>query len=373
MNIHDILVHNSFSISGSFEVPIVDTTSSISTDLPTGSLFFDKSQNFLFVASGSTFHNVALQTDPIPPDYDIEYLVVGGGGGGGMDMGGGGGAGGFATGSFTTGTGITYNAEVGAGGTGAPAGNAGGQPSSHQFTIAATNGASSSLSGGDVNISRLGGGFGGSSYYNYTPGADGGDGASGGGSSGYSSGGSTYKDGGDGTAGQGNNGGRGGPQYYSGGGGGAGAVGVSSTSRPDGGSGVQSDITGTNYYWAGGGGGAAYSSGTGGNGGAGGGGGGAVGSTSGGSGYNTGAAGGGGSNASQTNTPGGNGGANTGGGGGGGSHYNRTNQGGNGGSGIVVLRMPTESYSGNTTGSPTVSTDGNDTILIFESSGTYTS
>jgi hypothetical protein len=34
--------------------------------------------------------------------------------------------------------------------------------------------------------------------------------------------------------------------------------------------------------------------------------------------------------------------------------------------------MPTSGYSGTTTGSPTVSTSGSDTILIFNSSGTYT-
>ena len=46
--------------------------------------------------------------------------------------------------------------------------------------------------------------------------------------------------------------------------------------------------------------------------------------------------------------------------------------GGNGGSGIVILRMPTANYSGTTTGNPTVSTDGTDTILTYTSSGTYT-
>jgi len=57
---------------------------------------------------------------------------------------------------------------------------------------------------------------------------------------------------------------------------------------------------------------------------------------------------------------------NTGGGGGGGY------TGGQGGSGVVILRMPTANYSGTTTGSPTVTTDGSDTILIYTGSGTYT-
>jgi hypothetical protein len=46
--------------------------------------------------------------------------------------------------------------------------------------------------------------------------------------------------------------------------------------------------------------------------------------------------------------------------------------GGNGGSGVVILSLPTAFYSGITTGSPTVTTNGNDTILTFTSSGSYT-
>ena len=42
-----------------------------------------------------------------------------------------------------------------------------------------------------------------------------------------------------------------------------------------------------------------------------------------------------------------------------------------GGSGIVILRVATSDYSGSTTGSPTVTTDGSDTIIKFTSSGTY--
>jgi hypothetical protein len=72
-----------------------------------------------------------------------------------------------------------------------------------------------------------------------------------------------------------------------------------------------------------------------------------------------------------------NGGANTGtGGDGAGSNAvaGTTNTGvsANGGSGVVILRMPTANYSGTTTGSPTVGTDGTDTILTFTASGTYT-
>jgi hypothetical protein len=36
------------------------------------------------------------------------------------------------------------------------------------------------------------------------------------------------------------------------------------------------------------------------------------------------------------------------------------------------LRMTTANYSGTTTGTPTVLTDGSDTILVFQASGSYT-
>ena len=61
-----------------------------------------------------------------------------------------------------------------------------------------------------------------------------------------------------------------------------------------------------------------------------------------------------------------------GGGGGGGSRDETNNVGGDGGSGVVILRIPTGNYTGTTTGSPTVTTDGAFTIIKFTSSGTYT-
>ena len=45
---------------------------------------------------------------------------------------------------------------------------------------------------------------------------------------------------------------------------------------------------------------------------------------------------------------------------------------GNGGSGVVILRVRTAAYPGTTTGSPTVTTDGEDTIIKYTGSGTYT-
>jgi len=272
----------------------------------------------------------------------VEYLVVAGGGGGGMDMGGGGGGGGVLTGRHVVGAGEILPITLGSGGMGAPGGSryrvdgVGPNASNHQFTISATNGENSTFGP----YTAIGGGYGGSSYYNYTPNnGNGNTGGCGGGNSGYSNGGTIASK--SGTTSQGFRGGRGGGQYYSGGGGGANGPGVNSTARSDGGQGSLSNILGYNLYWGGGGGGSAYSLGTGGYGGIGGGGGGAVGTAPGGAGYNIGQAGLGGSPNSQTNTRGGSAGTNTGGGGGGGSHYNANNDGGNGGSGIVVVRYPT--------------------------------
>ena len=49
------------------------------------------------------------------------------------------------------------------------------------------------------------------------------------------------------------------------------------------------------------------------------------------------------------------------------------NSGGSGGSGIVILRVPTFNYSGTTTGSTTITTDGDFTVIKFTGTGTYTS
>jgi hypothetical protein len=39
---------------------------------------------------------------------------------------------------------------------------------------------------------------------------------------------------------------------------------------------------------------------------------------------------------------------------------------------VVILSVPTSNYSGTTTGSPTITTSGSNTIIKFNSSGTYT-
>jgi hypothetical protein len=46
--------------------------------------------------------------------------------------------------------------------------------------------------------------------------------------------------------------------------------------------------------------------------------------------------------------------------------------GGSGGSGVVYLSVPTANYTGTTTGSPTVTTSGGNTIMKWTGSGSYT-
>ncbi len=59
-------------------------------------------------------------------------------------------------------------------------------------------------------------------------------------------------------------------------------------------------------------------------------------------------------------------------GGGGGAKNTAGSGNASGGSGIVILSIPTSKYSGTTTGSPTVTTSGSNTILQFTASGSYT-
>jgi len=269
-------------------------------------------------------------------DIDARILIVGGGGGGGMDMGGGGGAGGYIEdNNLSLKKDNKLTIRVGKGGNGAPEGGTLQQGNGHQFKIKAINGENTIVKhDNQEKYKALGGGYGGSSYYHYTPGIHGGDGSSGGGSSGYYSSANYGKQGKTIDSSQGNNGKNQYNVYTSGGGGGAGKPSYNS----NGGKGKSSNITGKYIYYAGGGGGGGYRY-NGGNGGDGGGGGGACGQTKGGIGYNSGENGGGGYTNRWTQKPGGRGGDNTGGGGGGGSHYNRYNRGGRGGSGIVILRI----------------------------------
>jgi len=264
--------------------------------------------------------------------YSIDFLVVAGGGGAGYDVGGGGGAGGLRTSyGATSGGGASsesalsvfagnvYIINVGNGGASSPNTSNKGSSGGNSFI---------SLNGTAL-IESLGGG-GGGSYPSLGPGLNGGSGG-GGGHNGFS--------GGAGTAGQGYAGGSSSATAYgSGGGGGAGGAGSNgvASNQVAGGAPLAVSITGSSVNYAGGGYGNADS--------------GAVNGT----GYNT-------SNsfvgyygfgANGTGAPNAN-----------------PNSGANG---IVILRMPTVSYSGIITGSPGVATSGSDTILTYTGSGTYT-
>lgn len=154
------------------------------------------------------------------------YLVVAGGGGGGQSVfasAGGGGAGGLLTGTFFANVSTSYSIVVGSGGG------------------VGASGTNSSAFG----VTAIGGGHGGGNVQPPSGNFSGGNGGSGGGSAIDNSAGS-------GTAGQGFAGslGRGDP-FQGGGGGGAGGA----STRPNGGIGIQSSITGTATYYAGGGGG----------------------------------------------------------------------------------------------------------------------
>jgi hypothetical protein len=286
-----------------------------------------------------TFTNVTI-TNPVT-SFLASYLVVAGGGSGGATNvgassgGGGGGAGGALTGLTTFTVGLTYYITVGAGGA--------------STNLLGNNGVNSQI----VNFSTFsivaigGGGGGGSTNAATVNGQSGGSGGGGGNINGANA------PGGSGTSGQGYAGGTlsgyAAPNYPGAGGGGAGAVGTTVTSATvggNGGAGLSSSITGTSVTYAGGGGGSTYNGGTPGTGGSGGGGAGATGGTAGTAGT-----------------------VNTGGGGGGAAQGSYS---GAGGSGVVILSIPTANYTGRTTGSPTVTTSGTNTILKFTASGTYT-
>jgi hypothetical protein len=300
-------------------------------------------------------------TDALKIIYPVDFLVIAGGGGGGLtDNGGyaagGGGAGGYrnsyltetsgggasSESSLTFNVGTVYTVTVGGGGASGttPAANG-------------TSGSNSVISGtGITTITSTGGGGGG--FGNTASAGTGSTGGSGGGGGNRAGTPGTGGSGGSGTANQGFGGGKARDHsnndsfLQAGGGGGASAVGESpaSTTGGAGGNGLASSITGSSVTRAGGGGGATYNQ-TVGPGGTGGGGNGAKGTPA---------------------IAGTSGTVNTGSGGGGSNGIT----GGSGGSGVVILRMPTARYSGTTTGSPTVTTSGSDTIVVFNSSGTIT-
>jgi hypothetical protein len=304
-----------------------------------------------FNKSGDTYIYMAIKMNPTPMPLagNMSFLVIAGGGGGSSSApgnvgGAGGGAGGLRT-SYGSSSGGgsssesditlaagTYTITVGAGGGGATS-NADGSDGVDS-SIAAT---------GLTTITSIGGG-GGAKYQN--------SGRSGGSGGGVYFGSSI----GSGTANQGFNGGTTVWGSSSGGGGGAGAVGGTSDSRTNvlgsGGAGLSVSISGASVAYAGGGGTGKYKTEDGGPG--------------------LGGSGVGGAGASSSASAGGNGVVNTGSGGGGGfTGASTTTNGGDGSSGVVILRLLTSEYSGTTTGSPTVTTDGTHTIIKYTGSGTY--
>jgi hypothetical protein len=299
-------------------------------------VYIDSTQGWL-ATSGINEGSDALE----PLTYSVDFLVVAGGGGGGSYAGGGG-AGGYRTSTQSVGVGTTITVTVGDGGAGAATNGAG------------TTGSNSSISGsGLTTITSAGGGAGG-----------GGSGGSGGGTAeqnGTVGSGNTPST----SPSQGNNGGLGftdGSTFQVGGsGGGAGAIGsnASSSAGGNGGNGSASSITGSSVTYAGGGGGGGDSrqskpAGSGG----------------------TGGGGNGGGSSSSPAFVGSNGTTNLGGGGGGGGWNDPLSPpqqaGGSGGKGVVILSVPTANYSSTSTGSPTVTTSGANTILQFNGSGSYT-
>ena len=287
--------------------------------------------------SGQTYIYMAFKENPTPMPLagNMSFLVVAGGGSGGAHDAGSAGAGGLRTsygGSSGGGSSAesditlaagTYTITVGAGGSAIV--NPGGPTPGNAGTGSVLN-----------SITSIGGGEGG------TNAAVAGNGGSGGGGTGSYAAGS-------GTTGQGFQGGAGTPNWTSGGGGGAGAVGSAPSANEaggNGGSGLAVSITGSSVTYAGGGGGAGATT------------------------LGQGGQGGGGAGGNGSNTPAGSGQANTGGGGGAQRNGGSTASGA-GGSGVVILRLLTSEYSGSTTGSPTVTTDGDYSVLTYTGSGTY--
>ena len=318
-------------------------------------------QSVTLIYSGATQGWIPTVDDDVtnetPQTTTVDFLVIAGGGSGGGDQsGGGGGAGGYRN-SYSTETsggggsseteltlngGSVYTITVGAGGASSGSG-AGGTGAYTGIT-----GSNSSISGSGITTITSSGGGGGGEGHGGSPGngLNGGSGGGGGGQDGDNN------TGGTGTANQGYNGGSNSTTNAFGGGagGGAGSAGGSGTTSAGGvgGNGLASSITGSSVTRAGGGG----------------------------SGNNetnrsiNSAGGTGGGGAGGNDGVGTAGTANTGSGGGGGGYND--NAGGAGGSGVVILRMLTSKYTGTTAGSPSVSTSGSDTILVYNASGSYT-
>jgi hypothetical protein len=263
----------------------------------------------------STLNIVEIYTGSTWSNFISGYLasyvaVAGGAGGGSSAYGQGGGAGGALFNTVVLTAGTTYTITIGSGGAGAPINTQ-------------QNGSNGSNTAFGSFASCVGGGANGNAAQ--------------------------------GTAGQGYGRGNNGTNS-TGGGGGAAQVGLQAKDQEysgAGGGGIYNNITGTFTYYGGGGGSGGRNQ--------------DIGIAAG-----AGGAGGGGAG-TQSGTIGTAGTVNTGGGGGGGTYHTSTTwPGGNGGSGVVFISVPTTNYTGSTTGSPTVTTNGLNTVMKFTASGTYT-
>jgi hypothetical protein len=343
--------------TGIFDVPSGTTAERPASGLNSGNIRYNSSLGILEFYNGTDWQILDAYG---ATTYPITYTIVGGGGGGGYGYtdasAGGGGAGGVIQGTFFATVGTVFTCTVGAGGGGVTINN----------DYKAGNGGTSSISAtGFTSLTAYGGNKGGNVVTgNVGPSfGDTSGGACGGGGGVPRSSGVNYfyaSIGGKGTS-QGSGGGDGGTYQgdsnFNGGGGGGGAglagrsflTGGGPVGEPcQGGIGVRSIIN-TNYYGGGGAGGYGNFTNSGASGGTGGGGQGAS-----------------KNNASVAGT------ANTGGGGGGGGITYKN--GAAGGSGIVIISMPILRYSGTTTNSPTVTNSSNNQnkIITFNSTGTYT-
>jgi hypothetical protein len=293
--------------------------SGTSAQRPTGAngmIRYNESESKTEIYQGSAWQSL----DTTGYSYAIQYVVVAGGGAGGTgafgDAAGGAGGGGYR--SSVTGE---------SSGRGASAESAITIDAGTQYTVTIGAGGSNAVGGNSVisgsgltTITSNGGGEGGDRQ-----GSNNKDGGCGGGGA-Y-----LYTPAGSGTTGQGYDGGvySGNPYVPGAAGGGAGSTATGSDNEV-GGAGVATSITGSSVTYA---------------------------------------LGGHGGNTSNGASPVA-GGANTGTGGGG--YYGSSGNGANGGSGVVMLKVPTASYSGTTTGSPAVTTVGDYKIIRFTSSGSYT-